>query len=982
MSDTRADALLQAAFELSPTVLTVTGLDDGRILEVNEAFLRTTGYTREEIIGRPIADLGLWLDPAMREEGLAALRQGRPVRNVEARFRNKYGEELIAIASADVIAIDGRACVLTALTDVTARQRAERALRETERRFEQAFHANPLPMSITRLSDGQHLDVNEAALRHSGYTREEMLGRTKADLGFWVSSLRREELLHQLETEGRARDFEVTFRTKSGELRQLLVNSEVVTYSGEPAVLSVSLDITDRKQAEARQREAERSSRFLAEASRVLTSSLDYASTLKTLARLAVPEIADWCAVHVVESTGEIQCLAIAHADPDVEARGRELLARYPPRPTSKYGVPVVLRTGRSLLRSDMPEDVMASVARTPDDLDMLRRLDLRSLMIVPLIARGRTLGTLSFAMTGTGRRYEAEDLRVAEDLAARAALAVDNARLYADAEDRRSEAEIIADLARRSNASLDADRVLPAVADAARALTRCDVARIALWDTGETALVYRYAVGARSDHKDLRMVRGRGLAGEVLASALPRRSDDVHTDPRVRDDLRRFAEAEGTISVMLVPITVHNHVEGLIYCGRRRKQPFSEREEAVAVRIAEHAAIALRNAELFRREQRARAEAEAANRGKDDFLAVLSHELRTPLQAMLGWLRLMRAGRLDPAATAKALETIERNTQTQTKLIGDLLDVSGILAGKLRVEPRPMDLAAVVEAAVQSVRAAALAKSIALRTSVPAGRFVIDGDPDRIDQVVANLLSNALKFTPAGGAIDVRLERDGAHARLTVTDSGVGIAPDVLPHVFDRFRQADSSTTRLHGGLGLGLALVRYLVEAHGGSVRAESPGIGGGASFVIALPIGAAQTAVHPAAEGVPVAPLTGASVLVVEDDADTRDFLGYALRSAGVKSMLTGTAADALDLLTAHAFDLIVSDLSMPGLDGYAFVTRLRELDGASGRRRPAIALTAHAGPDERRRALAAGFDAYLVKPVDAKDLLDAVARLLRE
>jgi PAS domain S-box-containing protein len=981
MTDLGASAKLQAAFELTPTILAVTSLDDGRLLEVNDAFLRATGYARDEIIGRRIPDLGLWKNPEMREQGLAALRQGRPVRDMEARFRTKHGDEFVGIASADLIVVDGRPCVLTALVDITERQRTEQALRETERRFAQAFHANPLPMSITRLRDGQHLDVNEAALRHSGFTREELLGGSKPELGFWVTSPQREELLRLLRTAGRARDFEVTFRTKGGEHRQLLVNSEVVTYGGEPAVLSVSLDITDRKEAEARQRAAERTSRFLAEASRVLTSSLDHAATLQMLARLAVPEIADWCGVHVVEAGGAIECVAIAHADPAMEALARDLMARHPLRPTSKYGVPAVLRSARSVLRREVPDQLIAALARTPEEAATLRSLQLRSGMIVPLIARGRTLGTITFITAGTDRRYDEQDLIVAEDLAARAALAVDNARLYADAEDRRREAELIADLARRSNASLEADNVLPAVADAARALTHCDVARIALWDADATALVYRYGVGQRSDHAGLRMVKGSGLASAVVASGRPQRTENIQVDPRVREEVRAFARTEGSFAVMVVPITVQNRVEGVIYCGRRRQQPFTERDEAVALRIAEHAAIALRNAELFRREQRARAEAEAANRGKDDFLAVLSHELRTPLQAMLGWLRLLRAGRLDAAGTAKALETIERNTLTQTKLIGDLLDVSGILAGKLRVEPRVIDLPVVVEAALQSVRAAALAKNIALTSSLEPGPMLLDGDPDRIDQVLANLLSNALKFTPGGGTIDVRLTRDGAAARLAVADSGIGITPAVLPYVFDRFRQADSSTTRTHGGLGLGLALVRYLVEAHGGSVRAESGGAGHGATFVISLPLRAPAPTRHVAGESVPTAELRGARVLVVEDDADTRDFLGFALQSAGVSPALAATAAEALDRLTVESFDLVVSDLSMPDADGYALIRRLRELDAAAGARRPAVALTAHAGPDDRRRALEAGFDAYLVKPVDAEDLAGVVARLLR-
>ena len=244
---------LQAVFELTPTILTVTGLDDGRIVEVNDAFLLATGYSRDEVIGRSVPDIAVWVDPAQREEGLAALRAGRSIRNVEARFRSKGGRELVAITNADVIDIDGRACILTALIDITDRVRAESALRESERRFAQLFHANPLPMTIVSMRTHRHLDANEAAVRHSGYTREEMLGRTKPELGFWVAPDQRDGLLHQLLARGQVRDFEVTFRTKSGEERQLLTNSEVITYDGEPAVLSVSVDITERKQLEAQQ---------------------------------------------------------------------------------------------------------------------------------------------------------------------------------------------------------------------------------------------------------------------------------------------------------------------------------------------------------------------------------------------------------------------------------------------------------------------------------------------------------------------------------------------------------------------------------------------------------------------------------------------------------------------------------------------------------------------------------------------------------
>src|SRR5881296_2747361 len=299
MMDSTWAARLQAVFELSPTILTVTGLDDGRIVEVNNGFLLATGYARDEVIGRSVPEIAVWVDPGQREAGLAELRAGRSIRNVEARFRAKDGSELVALANADVVVIDGRRCVLTALIDITDRVRAEAALRESERRFAQLFRANPLPMTIDSMRTHRHLDVNEAAVRHSGYTREELLGRTKSELGFWVAPDQRDALLHQLMASGQARDFEVTFRTKTGEERQLLTNSEMIAYEGEPAVLSVSVDITERKlleaQREARREEAETLTRtkdeFLAILSHELRNPLGTITTaLGVLNRLVTTD--------------------------------------------------------------------------------------------------------------------------------------------------------------------------------------------------------------------------------------------------------------------------------------------------------------------------------------------------------------------------------------------------------------------------------------------------------------------------------------------------------------------------------------------------------------------------------------------------------------------------------------------------------------------------------------------------------------------
>jgi PAS domain S-box-containing protein len=384
--------------------------------------------------------------------------------------------------------------------------------------------------------------------------------------------------------------------------------------------------------------------------------------------------------------------------------------------------------------------------------------------------------------------------------------------------------------------------------------------------------------------------------------------------------------------------------------------------------------------------EQVARAEAEAANRAKDEFLATLSHELRAPLNAMLGWARMLRGGKLDEATAARALETIERNAKLQSQLIADLLDVSRIISGKVRLTVRPVDLSQVIDVAVDAVHPAALAKSIRLESVLDRSAGPVLGDADRLQQVVWNILSNAVKFTPSGGRVDVRLEGDESEVRIRVHDTGRGIAPDFLPYVFDRFRQGSVLTTRTHGGLGLGLAIVRHLIELHGGTVQAESPGPGAGATFTVRLPfrpfsapsVGreVEPVAVTGAGEGPPA--LHGVTALVVDDEADARVLLSTMLQQWGARVIAVGSADEALEVLGRLRPDILVSDIAMPGKDGYDLITAVRALPSERATV-PALAVTAFARREDEDRALRAGFQVHLAKPVEPPDFLGAVKRL---
>jgi PAS domain S-box-containing protein len=574
-----------------------------------------------------------------------------------------------------------------------------------------------------------------------------------------------------------------------------------------------------RMRAEAE--DAERRASYLSEASRVLASTLDYQKTLAQVAQLSVPSLADWCAVDITGEDGRLVRLAVAHADPAKVAWAHELQQRYPVDMNAPQGVPNVLRTGESELYSDIPQEMLEAAAIDDEHLRIIREIGFKSAMFVPLSVQGKTLGAITFVSTESGRRYGQSDLMFAEDLARRAATAIDNARLYGEA-------------------------------------------------------------------------------------------------------------------------------------------------------------------------QAARQSAEQASRLKDEFLATVSHELRTPLTAMLGWAHLLRTGSLDEPSAKSALETIERNARSQSQLIDDLLDVSRIITGKLRLNVQQIDPTSFIESAIEALRPAADAKGVRLLKVMDTGVHSIAGDPARLQQVVWNLLSNAIKFTPRDGHVAVRLERVNSHIEIVVSDTGSGISPKFLPHVFDRFRQADQSTTREFGGLGLGLAIVRHLVELHGGTVRAESHGDNQGSTFTVMLPLltvyqsEAEPVRVHPKAMDAPPSldcpeRLDGLKVLIVDDEADTRELLSVVLKRCGAEVVTASSATEAHDLLERLQPNILVSDIGMPGEDGYELIRKVRALPPEKGGRIPAVALTAYARMEDRLRVLRSGYQMHIPKPVELSELVAIVANL---
>ncbi len=571
----------------------------------------------------------------------------------------------------------------------------------------------------------------------------------------------------------------------------------------------------------------------------------------------------------------------------------------------------------------------------------------------------------------------------------------------------------MLIDLGQELTAEHDPGRVLKNFCRSARQIVDAQESGVAVMNGDGKSLqfFFRCAQGEDEDTSKIVPRVARRALRHMISSGRALRLNETDQLLHVHGNT-----AELVHSFLGAPILSGSKVNGWLYLlNKLNAEEFTEADERLAATLANQVAVAYENARLYSgaqrhasqlqleiterkqaeeeraqllvREQEARAEAEQANRTKDEFLATLSHELRTPLSAILGWSQLVRSGKLDETQTSRAFETIERNARSQSQLIDDLLDVSRIITGKLQIEPNPVNVCSVIESAIDAVRPTVEAKSITLETDLDANGCVVSGDANRIQQIFWNLFSNAVKFTPEGGSVRVEVARNKSSVRTTISDTGVGITPEFLPYIFDRFRQADGSTTRIHGGLGLGLSIVKHLVQLHRGKVEVTSAGKDKGASFTVTLPLATSTTRVvqeEPSTDQETAADpgdvsklLKGLRILVVDDEGDSRDLVKAILTRYGSEVNCCESAAEALKAVRDWKPDLLISDIGMASEDGYTLIKKIRKMRSKQARETPAVALTAYVTREDRESAITAGFQLHIAKPVEPAALVMSIA-----
>ncbi len=1023
--------LLKTAIEQSAesVIITTAQLDlpGPQIVYVNPAFTRMTGYAPEEVIGKtPRILQGPKTDRSTLDRLRKDCAEGKPFRGETANYRKDGSEFYLEWSIGPVRNERGEITHFVATQrDVTKRHRAEEALRVSEEQFRSLFELSAIGM--TQLSrDGRYLRVNRKLCQMVGYSEEEMLQRNFLDI------------THPDDREISAKQVEATFSgeldeasvekryvRKDGEIIWILVNWKVIRDAeGRPLRTVASLqDITSRKHAEEALRQSEAQLRSILDNSTAVMFVKDLEGRYLRINRWY--EVTRGLTAKQVTGRTDYDLYAREIADA-VRANDREVIAANKPM---QFEEQVVLADGLRYFisvkfplhdesgqpyavcgiatditeRKRMEHALRASEERlrriTEATQDVLWEIDPNSTRLW-WSERAKPL----FGFQAVECEIELEDWydHIHPDDVDRVRAEFENF-LKNDTPDwvaeyrfRRADGAYIHILDRgrkfflENGAPMLISGVMSDITErkqAEESLQRSEERFRSLIEQASDGI---FVADLEGNYTEVN-TSGCEMLGYTRDELLGMKvSDLIRPEDYLRFDALResLSKGESHMDEWLL-----KHKDGHCVPTEVSTRIFPDgRWHAIARDITERKRQEQLRTEIYEAEQRARRQAEDANRMKDEFLATVSHELRSPLNAMLGYARLLRFGPLDDQKIRQAVDVIERSGKTQAQLIDDLLDTARIISGKLKLDVRPVNLVAVIEEAVLTIYPAADAKGISIHTNLNPEAGQITGDPGRLQQVVWNLLSNAVKFTAPGGSVEARLERVDPHICITVTDTGKGISPDFLPYVFDRFRQADASSSRRYGGLGLGLALVKYLVELHGGTIEAASAGEDQGATFNVHLPVRAvsspldeAETATFKVAGLNEATTLAGMRALVVDDEEDARELVRTVIAQYGAEVIAARSASEAFEILTTippEEFpDVIITDLGMPGEDGYTLIRRVREWERERGLHIPAVALTAYGRAEDRVRALMAGFQMHVAKPVEPAELAVVISSLVR-